>query len=401
MIKGRYYYITEPITNLQKNRLISAMSYVKKNARFLNNPAWGYVNLFNEKLNRFPIGLIQRAKNIIPISTYNLKKVSPEVKYGDLRQYQKEALDKMVENFCGIIKIPTAGGKTRVAVQYIKNFKKSTLVLVPTRYLVKQWEEDVPDYVHVKTYASIKKKEYLQQFKLVIFDECHHVAAKTLFKIGISLNEEAEVYGFSATPLSRDDDNLKVEAVLGPIIYEISSKELIEQGYLSKAKIYYYNVPEDDTEFFDYPTAYNEYILNNEYRNNKIIELIKKSVKPCLVLVNLIEHGDNLIKQLEGYDAIFLNGKSKEYDTNHDVIIATSIFDEGVNLPHLRTLILAGGGKSTIKICQRIGRLLRVFDDKDFAIIYDFKDDCKWLRKHYKERRKIFEKDFEVYDDTE
>ncbi len=83
---------------------------------------------------------------------------------------------------------------------------------------------------------------------------------------------------------------------------------------------------------------------------------------------------------------------------NHRIIIATSIFDEGIDIPHLETLIIAGGGKSAIKTTQRIGRVLRKFPGKSKAMVHDFADDCRWLKDHYKERRTIYEDDFEVVD---
>jgi superfamily II DNA or RNA helicase len=372
--------------------LVKSLSYVRKNSRFLSNPAWGVVKLYDEKRHRFPVGLLGRVKDLLDINHSNELIIDSKPVYDGLREYQQDALTVMLNNRCGIVKIPTGGGKTRITLNYIKSVNKSTLVLVPTRYLVKQWSEQVPEHAHVKTYASIKSKKYLEQFKVVILDECHHVASRTLFKIGMSLHQDAFVFGLSGTPLNRSDDNLKSVAVMGDIIYEISSKKLEELGFLTPVKVMYHELKPDNNYYLKYSDAYESYVLNNEERNKKIVDVVKYCHFPCLILVNLIEHGERLKNELlsRGFDVVFINGKSSYYDTNHEVIIATSVFDEGVDLPDLRSLVLGGGGKSEIKVIQRVGRMRRISENKSIVFVHDFVDKCQWLDDHFEERKKIF-----------
>lgn len=99
-----------------------------------------------------------------------------------------------------------------------------------------------------------------------------------------------------------------------------------------------------------------------------------------------------------------MNGKSKDRDQDmsvYDIIIATSIYDEGYNLPSLDCIILAGAGKSGIKLTQRIGRVLRPKLDGRPAHIYDFIDGIKFLRQHYLKRRKLLELEFEIVEDQQ
>ena len=397
-------YITPTPSKKDVEVLKRKLSYVRKNARHMPNPKWAIVNLYDSKQHRFPIGLAHRVEKIIWVKNKPKPVMSTDASYGDLRPYQNDACNTMFNNLNGIIKIPTGGGKTKVALEFLKYKEQTALILVPTIDLVKQWKAQTPPWVHVKTYAAIKNKKYVQQFDIVIFDECHHCAAKTLYKIGMNVSEDALLFGLSATPLNRDDDNLKVEAVLGPIIYEISTRELIDQGYLCDAKVHYHCVdPMDSEGFVTYPMMYDEYVTKNDVRNDKIIGLAENSKKPCLILINRIEHGEILLDHIESNlsDVTFIHGNSKKEhreDVDHDIIIATSIYDEGVDLPNLQTLIIGAGGKSAIKAVQRVGRLLRPFPNKAFAVIHDFKDSCRWLDKHYLARRRIFEKDFEVID---
>ena len=236
----------------------------------------------------------------------------------------------------------------------------------------------------------------------ILISNCHRVAAKTLQTIGMNLSEEAITLGLSATPFMRDDDNLKVEGVLGPVIYKISLRELISEGYLVDALVHFHHLPQKNMDFMDYSDVVRNYIDESIERNGKIIRLAEQSDGPVLILVNHICHGQLLwdFLNMMGEDVIFLNGSSKQRDEkmNHKIIIATSIFDEGIDIPHLETLIIAGGGKSAIKTTQRIGRVLRKFPGKKIAMVHDFADDCKYLKDHYLERRAIYEDDFEVVD---
>jgi superfamily II DNA or RNA helicase len=79
-----------------------------------------------------------------------------------------------------------------------------------------------------------------------------------------------------------------------------------------------------------------------------------------------------------------------------DCLVATSLADEGLDLPILDAVILAGSGMSKVKAMQRIGRAIRKFPGKEKAYIVDFMDKAHYLEKHSKERFEIYgeEKEF-------
>lgn len=410
--KGRYIYIDPVPEGKLKSRLEKELSYEKKNRQFMPNPQWGIVKLYKVKTGKFPIGLLNQVVELIREVDVNLKLeneyhcpqiLSGQIEWDNLRPYQIKAIQLYIANCYkkgGILSMPTGSGKTRVGKTLIKIFNVPTLVIVPTLDLKRQWEERVPKDVTVKTYQSLKSKSYLQQFRFIIFDECHIVAARTLQLIGLNLDEEAITLGLSATPTMRDEDNMKVIGVLGEIVYTIGLRELISNAFLSDAEIHIHSLKSYKNAFMDYRMMYQEYIINNSERNTEICSIAAKS-KDVLILVDRIEHGELLLEALQVIDSdvIFLNGQCKDRsDLDHNIIIATSIFDLGIDIPRLETLILAGGGKSTIKTIQRMGRVLRLFKGKDKAIIHDFNDRAKWLDKHSKERRSIFEENFNVID---
>jgi superfamily II DNA or RNA helicase len=124
-----------------------------------------------------------------------------------------------------------------------------------------------------------------------------------------------------------------------------------------------------------------------------------------LILVIRTEHGKMLTKHLQqlGIQSQFLSGSSdarerKEAlsqlsDGRLQVLVATSVFDVGVDVPSLGMIILAGGGKAEISHRQRIGRGLRAKKNgKNVCFIVDFIDSGnKHLLTHSNKRRKIVE----------
>lgn len=66
---------------------------------------------------------------------------------------------------------------------------------------------------------------------------------------------------------------------------------------------------------------------------------------------------------------------------------------EGLDLPILDCLILAGGGRSSTRAFQRVGRVLRLYKGKKRAIVFDFEDATPMLNRHAQVRRKLYQQE--------
>ena len=153
-----------------------------------------------------------------------------------------------------------------------------------------------------------------------------------------------------------------------------------------------------------YPTVYKDYIINNDIRNDLIIEGAQKLVElgyPTLVLYQRLSHGKRLFTDLKDHlPCMLLSGKdsAKQRDIvktqlesgEINCIVASTIFDIGVDLPSLSGLIIAGGGKSSVRALQRIGRVIRKYPGKKHAAIIDFLDQAKFLKSHSEARYRIY-----------
>lgn len=279
-------------------------------------------------------------------------------------------------------------------------------------------------------------EKLLKETQLLIIDESQHVPARTFYKIAMKCQSPYK-FGLSATPFRDDGFDMKIEAGLGRIIYKLTASELIKRGYLVQPTIKYIPVPpESYPRQATYASVYSKYIVNNEFRNRVISQVAHdhaKKGKQIMILVKQLRH----VKLLHDLmpDAIFIqgdmDGKERKIildnfrEKKFQILIATTLADEGLDIPTLDVLILAGSGKSSTKALQRIGRVIRLSDicpkcgsikvliknissvckckcgnqwnykGKTEAIIYDFIDNTKWLYDHYLKRKTIYEMESE------
>jgi len=160
------------------------------------------------------------------------------------------------------------------------------------------------------------------------------------------------------------------------------------------------------TEAEEILKKYNLEIVHNTHRNMLIWSTAvneTRNHRKVLILVNTLEHEQILLDMLsplkDELKIIAMNGQSKDRDQDmsvYDIILATSIYDEGYNLPSLDTLILAGAGRSAVKVTQRVGRVLRQKADGRIAKVYDFIDLPKYIKAQYLKRRKLLAEEFEI-----
>jgi len=121
----------------------------------------------------------------------------------ELREYQNEAFDNWSKaGHRGVLILPTAAGKTFIALKAIAQLQVQTLIVVPTLDLIDQWRKRIQEYlgiesgvigggenfvrmVTVATYDSayIQAEHLGNQFLLLIFDEVHHLASPGYMQI--------------------------------------------------------------------------------------------------------------------------------------------------------------------------------------------------------------------------
>jgi superfamily II DNA or RNA helicase len=268
-------------------------------------------------------------------------------------------------------------------------------------------EEDREIYeAYADEYSDVSEDELVKLFKgekvAVILDEAHHVPAATVRKVMMEAGDGwALRIGLTATPWRNDNRDLDIYAFAGTVVEpRITSSFLIERGFAVPVEIRVVRAPEctealelsdmlrmsrrrDGARAF---AAIRKAVLECEMRNRFIAELAAGAEKPVLVITPLVKHAELLGKMLRelGIKAEVVTGavkaeKRKEvFDALRrgevEAIVATTLADEGLDLPPLKTLIIALGGRSRTRVLQRIGRLVRPYNGKTRAVAIELED---------------------------
>lgn len=430
------------------------LSFSGTDARFT-----GKDRLFNVFARSFPSGLLPQVKKAaqaagMEVQVFdrrtNVLKVDPDADLAWLRDYQREAVDRAVVRRRGILWLPTGAGKTEIAFGITRAMPGRWLFLVHRNTLMDQtadrymkrspletvgrvgdgrWDFDWRcDNFVCATFQSVaaamksgdpRATKLLHGADGIIIDECHVLPAESFLRVSLETMNAPTRIGLSGTPLARGDRRSALAvASLGPLIHRIRPETLIAKGVLAKPFVRMVRCAQSSDKV-TWAGAYADLIVKSTKRNALIVKAIRSLPQPCMIFVKEEKHGKNLEKALiqAGIPSRFIYGKTSPDGRKTAVrdlvagrieaMVCSVVFQEGVDIPEVRSVIIASGGKSTIAAIQRVGRGMRVEAGKvDFTVI-DIADEgcgcdsplvagddtvekhpgCKWLEKHTRERR--------------
>jgi len=366
----------------------------------------------------------------------------------ELRDYQVPAVAALIDNRRGIIQAPAGSGKTIIGAagtyrwaaprSRLARRKMRVAWVANTTEQCDQARRALDAFTDLPTYADVTICCYaagmsLASFDLVILDECHHISAPEFRKI-LEFNEGWR-WGLSATPKRADELANDVFYLIGPIVHIVERAALVQAGQLAKARViihqpnaenemeqevkeaaqplyderrkkwrFLFRTPQDEKKQMNrciWQVVQEIGISNNRKRNSDIVRLgLLHKQDSHLIIIGSIEHGQALQEQLPGSVVVFSKmGQKKRRDAIQafaagelKTMFATSLADEGLDVPRANVLTLAAGGRSAAKAEQRTGRVLRTFKDKTHGLINDF-DDVQhyFLRAQSKRRISLYE----------
>ncbi len=397
----------------------------------------GWISLYQRRTRIFPGGLLQRVVDHLRglgVEVAVEDRSQPPQKElllaggtnsTDLRDYQLDATERAVAVKRGVFDAATGLGKTEIMGEMIRLLEARSLIIVASRDLAWQTIErfqntltfpyadqdslygivgddvDQPGLITLAMYQTLHRRleaepeetrEWLASFDAIHLDECHRAPAKTWWPI-INACPAYWRFGYSATPFKSDVvTELKLVGATGEIFYSFKAKEAVKEGWLTEpvVTIVKPDFPIVLDEEARYVTAYREDLVDHEKRNRLIADIAHGTSQgwdvPTLILVQWIDHGKNIRRALRQLDlkVDFISGSAPTDqrraalkalgDGTIKCLISTTIFDEGVNVPEIGALILAGGGKARHRVIQRIGRGLRVVPGKEYLAVFDFDD---------------------------
>lgn len=368
--------------------------------------------------------------------------------HADLMAHQQAAVDICVQAERGVIEHPVAAGKSWTEIALTTALSVPTLLLTHRKDLLLKfyggrkapynegfidltsgasvgiigdgvWQSGLITVAMFQSLWSALNRRHteavalLQQTRCVIVDEGHHIPAKT-FETVMKLMPNARYrFAFSATPFKSQGDEealFRVMAWTGPIIHRVTPEEGVAIGRLVPADIFFIRPTwQQPISLFETMTdqkgrtkprlawqeEYQVGIVANEGRNWAIYHLAQRfrEAGPVLILVDRLDHGQLLAERL---NCPFLQGDTALQERVKswgmfrtgalDCVVASRIADEGVDIPGIQFLILAGGGKARHVLIQRIGRGMRASNEKEKVYVIDFEDTSPRLAKQTKER---------------
>ena len=350
-----------------------------------------------------------------------------------LRDYQVEAINNFLSHPQSLQQIATGAGKTitTATLSHIAEPYGRSLVIVPNKSLVEQTEEDYINCgLDVGVYFGDRKQlgkthtictwqslnildkktkdgsavlslaEFLEGVSTIIVDEVHQAKAEVLKNLLTRNLRNAPIrWGLTGTVPKEKFEFESIHASLGPVIGNITAKELQDKGVLSQCHV---NVVQliDTVSHAGYQEEL-KYLVTNKARIEyigKFLNNVKQSGN-TLILVDRISAGELLAELIP--NSTFVSGSVKvkdrkeTYDTikegTNEVIIATyGVAAVGLNIPRIFNLVLIEPGKSFVRVIQSIGRGVRKAKDKDFVQIWDLTSTCKFAKRHLTHRKKFY-----------
>ena len=346
-----------------------------------------------------------------------------------LRPYQERAVEAAMEADGGIVVAPCGAGKTVIGCAIIARHPTPALILVHTRDLAEQWAQRIaealgeraaiigygrppapPARITIASLQTLARRTWwavhqdARRFGLVICDEAHHMPARGFGRVLCALPARAR-YGLTATPERADGLTPWLHWHLGPVCAQVGQADLQEAGAILTPEIRWVQTPAGTSYDGMEPHERDRAIATDDNRNRLILDhaaALRWDGHRVLVLVRLVLHARRLAEalQAEGLTALALVGALSAEDRaaaveglrsgSVDVVIATSLADEGLDAPRLDAVILATPTGNLGRVEQRIGRALRPHPESLSPVVVDLVDDWGPFRGYANRRRRLY-----------
>ena len=320
-----------------------------------------------------------------------------------LDNVRKEDYDK------ALVVMATGLGKTYLAAFFARQFNRVLFIahreeilrqakqsfdhVLPEKSssLYNQEEKDIEaDHIFASVF-TLSRKNHLQRFNpkdfdLIVVDEFHHAAAKSYQGI-LHYFEPEFLLGITATP-DRLDGKDVYALCDNNVAFQMHFIEAIQHGYLTPFK--YYGIY-DETDYSSITwlgNRYDQHELEAKQLKDTVAEKVfnawqehkqTRTISFCSSIRQAQYLADYFSKK--GKKAISLHSKTIGYsrqeaiqalkDETIDIIFTVDLFNEGVDIPEVDTLLFVRPTESLTIYTQQVGRGLRLSHGKTHCHIID------------------------------
>lgn len=329
----------------------------------------------------------------------------------------------------GVLVAPPGSGKTVMGLELIARQQKPALILTHRKQLLDQWVDQIQQHLvipkrQIGRYSSAYKKpgqqvtvgllqsfarakdlaDFANKFGVVVVDECHHIPAAT-FRAVVSRLNAPHIYGLTATPKRKHNDERLIYLYIGDIVATMSVGQAFAEvtGFDIAVRQTSLNLPFDlkKAQFellaktICYDTARNEQIVQDitEQAASGRRTLVLSERKEHLKMLELYLRGRCNIVTFSGDDsASSRKAKLQQIkDGRYEVLLATGqIFGEGMHVPNIEALVLAFPFSFQGKLAQYVGRLFHSTEARQLIDYHDAR--VAVLDAQYKKRRRYYKK---------
>lgn len=331
-----------------------------------------------------------------------------------LRDYQIEGVMAGIENQSGLFDWSTGAGKTVLFVFLLTAYDTPTLILVNRKELMEQIASEIssmtkstvgmigdgiwnPSKWTVAIVDTLNKhlnspeigkqsraRNFLAKTKMFVGDEVHHLGARTWKEIAKACMNAPIRYGFSGTCFHPDSEDVYLVGFTGEVISSVKYKDLVPAGWLANLDIYMPRIkPNEDLmqrrasirnwhDTKKYMIRENDAVTDNGV--DFLYKMYKKNITGIFFAGDDVQYGSKIagklieagvhprqVRYMSGREPSEVRRKTlADFKEKKFMILGgTSIYDEGVDVPHTGAGANFGQGFSEIKTIQRIGRVLR------------------------------------------
>lgn len=230
-------------------------------------------------------------------------------------------------------------------------------------------------------------------FDYIIYDEAHHVAADSYQRV-IDYFDPEFMLGMTATP-ERGDSRSIFEDFDFNVALEVRLHDALEDDIV--VPFHYFGITDiDEIDLSDVSIDDVDMITKRLKVNERVDFIIKKmkfyshdgKTRKCLGFCASLEHARYMSEEFNkrGIPSVYLSGKDdpstpirqdainrlEDSDDELQVIFTVDIFNEGVDIPSVNTVLMLRPTNSPIVFIQQLGRGLRKYQDKTFLTVLDF-----------------------------
>lgn len=447
------------------NRLRSAFSTPNKNKKFSRGEhSWMVADRFYfiTPTGKFRFGL---AESILKWISQNIHDATVDYRFTDAfkerlskdyeehdvfkglslqpRDYQEEAIKLALHHRFGTFVMGTGAGKTLTISYILENlFRlgkiKRALIVVPDNGLVTQFNDELFNQYGMKRRVCLfydkyntvdpeceiiianrplllsrfaaNEKFFTREIDCLVVDEAHSIKKGNKISKCLERVQATYRFGFTGTLAEEPEDKMRCFGALGPVRYQITSKELRDEGFLADVLVHAITLNYPKVYSFGHYREEVQFLQGHPARNDFLKKLCFGLPKNTLLLVNYLAHGFELEEIFKAFNETLPEDKRKEIffirgEIENDIrdeikrlmeikgnivcIAITKIFSTGINIKNIHNVILAAGGKSSVTVVQSIGRGLRLHPEKKRLDIWDIADEKYQYSMEHREKRLV------------